>query len=189
MPKRRLDRSKHKSRQKAVLSIAVTPETKADLDRASKASGRSLSAEAEHRIARSFRDDQAGQAAFEMGFDLAFGRRLTGLLMLLGHAARDAGMVAATAANDQPPPQIPAGAGKTAVLLDKLDAWIESPTGYAAAAAAINAVLDQLRPDGQPSQPHIFRFAGTPLAVIAPRLGTLADRLKDFAPEQDQPKV
>src|SRR3954468_22244904 len=69
------------------LGLRVSKHVKQQLNEAAKASGRSLSQEAELRLESSFK---AQNAVFD-ALDLAFGRHWTGLLLAIAHVAQVSG--------------------------------------------------------------------------------------------------
>lgn len=112
---------KDKSR---VLTTRITERTRAALEAASEAAGRSLSQEIEVRLEASFHGDKEARVFS----DAFYGTELASLLELLGKAMRDAGSQAAMLA----------GAGRTD--------WLDSPAGYRQAVLAALEVLSTLSP-------------------------------------------
>ena len=101
-----------------VLSTRITPETRTHLEAASKATGRSLSQEIEHRLARTFRDDRQ--------IESVFGSRRNFMLMRLIAA------IAATPHNPKHP-----GAD-----------WLDDPFLFDQVAQSISVLLPLVRPQG-----------------------------------------
>ena len=73
--------------ERVPLGLRVTTEMRAKLNEAATASGRSLSQEAELRLEHSFKSQDILMEAL----DLAYGRHLTALLMILARAMQEAG--------------------------------------------------------------------------------------------------
>src|SRR5262245_2407464 len=73
--------------ERVPLGLRVTPSLKSVLDKAAERSGRSQSQEAELRLERTFRD----QSLLPDALELAYGRQLAGLLMILARAMKDGG--------------------------------------------------------------------------------------------------
>lgn len=116
------------------LGLRVTPDLKAQLDRAATASGRSQSQEAELRLESTFK---AGQAVYD-ALDLAYGRRLTGILLAAVNAAQLT--------------------GTRAVSLSQWnfyggEEWVLDPYAYDQAVKAINFILEAFRPKGEIALP------------------------------------
>lgn len=128
--------------ERHALGLRVTKETKAQLDAAAKASGRSLSQEAELRLEHTFK---AGNAVFD-ALDLAYGRHWTGILLAISN------LVQVT--------------GSRAVFLSqwKVDSgedWETDPYAYDQVVRGITLVLESFRPKGAieaPSAPLNMPF-------------------------------
>jgi len=114
------------------LGLRVTTEVKEKLDHAAKASGRSQSMEAELRLEQTFRSDQE---LFD-ALDLAYGRELTGLLMILARVMHLAGT---------------RGAFASSFTVNSPN-WLDDPFAYDQCAKAVNKVLEELRPAGDPKR-------------------------------------
>jgi predicted transcriptional regulator len=131
------------------LGLRVTPEIKKRLDDAAKDNGRSQSQEAEMRLEHTFTATNAVLDAL----DLAYGRRLTGLLLAMAHAAQLTGTRAVFVSQAN----ITGG-----------EDWMSDPYAYDQAVKAIEVLLEAYRPAGKvripPPQP------GLPEAAYA-RLG------------------
>jgi hypothetical protein len=124
-----------------MLGLRVTPEHKERLDAAAASSGRSQSQEAESRIEFSFdREDLLTDV-----LRLAYGRRVAGILQLLGSAMLHSGVNALLSAAGGPL----ADDGKA-----DFTGWTEDPDAYEQAKRSVVAILDRLRPEGQISNPH-----------------------------------
>ncbi|HWA21528.1 MAG TPA: TraY domain-containing protein [Caulobacterales bacterium] len=122
------------SAERVPLGLRVTPATKKRLDEAATASGRSQSQEAEMRLEQTF---NAENAVFD-ALDLAYGKRLTGLLLAIAHAAQITGTRAVSVS------QLNFFGGEE---------WGSDPYAYDQAARAINAVLEAYRPRGKIAVP------------------------------------
>ncbi len=103
------------------LGLKVTPEIKNKLDAAAKANGRTQSQEAEARIEQTFR----GADYLEQAMDLAYGPRLTVLLLLMGRAMNEIGRHAPFPTN-----------------------WMDQASLFDEAVAAVGEALAAFRPDG-----------------------------------------
>ena len=113
------------------LGLKVTPEIKTRLDAAARYSGRTQSQETELRLEQSFRAEGLLSPALE----LAYGRPLAALLMMLGRGMSTAGRHGAAAATQS---------------FDKMDAWPSNPYAFDQAAQAAKVIIDGLRPPGDP---------------------------------------
>jgi hypothetical protein len=103
------------------VGIRTTEELKAQIEAAALMSGRSVAAEIEHRLERSFRDDGWLDAAL----DAAYGSRNAGVLMLLGRVMRDASAFA-----------------EATTLPD----WLDDHGDFDAVARGLDTVIAALRP-------------------------------------------
>ena len=131
------------------LGLRVTPEIKKRLDDAAKDNGRSQSQEAEMRLEHTFTATNAVLDAL----DLAYGRRLTGLLLAMAHAAQLTGTRAVFVSQ-----QNVAGG----------EDWMSDPYAYDQAVKATQAILEAYRPAGKVRMP--WSQPGLPEAAYA-RLG------------------
>jgi hypothetical protein len=122
-----------KEGEKATLGIRASADLKQRLDLAAKRNGRSLSQEAEHRLEESLRDE-LGQM-----LELAYGRPLAGLLMMIGHAMQLVGKRAAFEATHS---------------YDAIDRWPTNPYAFDQAVNAAAAVLEGMRPPGNRELPQ-----------------------------------
>ena len=118
------------------LGLKVTADLKNQLDSAARASGRTQSQEAEKRLEQSFRD----QALLNQVLELAYGKRLGGLLLLIGRAMFDAGRHSAFIATRK---------------LKDVENWLDNAYGYDQAVQAAHKVLEVLRPKGDTSPPNL----------------------------------
>jgi hypothetical protein len=130
-----------KKGEKTTLSLRVTPSLKERLDSAGDLSGRNLSQEAEIRLERSFHE----QDLLISALDLAFGTETTALLLIFGEAIRSATTTARFS---------------TTFALEVATEWTSDPYAYGEAAKAIAAVLDALRPEGEPIPPKFGSIPG-----------------------------
>jgi hypothetical protein len=117
--------------QRSALGLRVTPQIKELLDSKTKQSGRTQSQEAELRIELTFRAEQQ----LAQGLELVFGRQLSGLLMLLGRAMRDAGHLAGY---------------QSARTFEGAENWMCNSYAYDQAAEAANVILEAFRPQSEP---------------------------------------
>lgn len=116
------------------LGLRVTPDIKKRLDDAAKDNGRSQSQEAEMRLENTFK---ATNAVFD-ALDLAFGKRLTGLLLAMAHASQLTGTRAVFVS------QLNVAGGEN---------WVSDPYAYDQAVRAILAILEAFRPTGKIEMP------------------------------------
>jgi hypothetical protein len=132
------------------LSFRLTPESKARIDKAAAASGRSISQEVELRLDLSFRDIDAFDRAIEVGH----GRQIAGLLMLFGRVMRDVGAHAAH------------------LSTGTIDSnWLTDPFAFDQVAKGIATALEAFRPAGEARAP------AEQDAERAARLGRLGELL------------
>ncbi len=115
--------------ERATLSMRITSDLWHRLDHDARASGRSLSAEAEFRLARSFQE----QDLLDQVLTLAYGPQLAELVAMLGRAMKAAGSAAAL--NGE-------------YSWDAVDRWAEIPYAFNEAFAAAVTILEGRRPDG-----------------------------------------
>jgi hypothetical protein len=125
MPKGRKPKGEY-SGKSLVFSTRISPELRGALEKAAKSSGRSLSQEVEHRLRRSFAED-------ETIVDL-FGSRQTYRVMRM--------MADAIHLCQRPGEAI----GRPDVTFD----WITNPAVFHLARQAIISILDIIEPDGLP---------------------------------------
>lgn len=116
------------------LGLRVTKETKQKLDRAAHASGRSQSQEAELRLEQSF---NSTSALFD-ALDLAYGRRWTGLLLLLAQTAQFTGTRAVSASQFN---------------FNGCEDWASDPYSYDQVFHAMTFLLEVFRPPGKIALP------------------------------------
>lgn len=120
------------------LGLRVTPEMKEKLDAAARQSGRSQSQEAELRLEHSFRDENI----FESVQDRVYGAQLSGLLTLIARAMRDIGGSLGQYKD-----------GKWEFRSDSIEDWLSNPFAYDQAVKGVNAILEAVRPEGEPIAP------------------------------------
>jgi len=118
------------------LGLRVTPDIKKRLDDAAKDNGRSQSQEAEMRLEHTFTATNAVLDAL----DLAYGRRLTGLILAMAHAAQLTGTRAISLS------QYNFHSGED---------WMSDPYAYDQAVKAIETVLEAYRPAGKIKLPPV----------------------------------
>ncbi len=138
------------------LGLKVTADLKNQLDSAARASGRTQSQEAEKRLEQSFRD----QALLNQVLELAYGKRLGGLLLLIGRAMFDAGRHSAFTATRK---------------LKDVENWLDNAYGYDQAMQAAHRVLEVLRPKGDTSPPNL-----QPSEVVGSIEGFSSGEMFDF---------
>ena len=124
------------------LSTRIRSDTRAALEEAAKASGRSLSQECEHRLRRSFDEDEAlidrlgGRQLYAMFRMIAAAMELTVMQWQQFSSAKD----------------------------ERFD-WIADPFGYDQAMKAAISVMDRLRPPGDPTMPAMSAPEGIPQEI------------------------
>jgi hypothetical protein len=115
----------------AVLAWRVRPETRADIERAAQASGRSMSQEVEHRLKGSFAEDKEIKDRFGSERSYAVMRLMASTIVAIR----------------------PAGAADAD--------WLNDPVLFDRAVEGIAAVLAHLRPKGRrPSKKSIWKISG-----------------------------
>jgi hypothetical protein len=145
MAKGRPRKRKPKPGERVPLGLRVTPHLKDALDRAAAESGRSQSQEAEFRIERSFAEQRSLLEALE----LTYGRELAGILLMLGESMKLSGTHAGFIATD---------------TLEGSQKWWDNAYSFAQASEAAAAVLDAIKPEGDPTPPQESSFiVGEPL--------------------------
>lgn len=113
------------------IGIRTTKELHDRVESAAKRSGRSIAQEIEFRLERSFAVDEEARTAL----DVAYGRRLAGLLMLIGRTMRQVGSTTrrlSTGHQDNLP-------GRS---------WFSDPWAFNEAVQAANRLIDGYRPTG-----------------------------------------
>ncbi|MBV9859869.1 MAG: TraY domain-containing protein [Alphaproteobacteria bacterium] len=172
------------------VGFRASRDLKQRLEAAAKASGRSLSTEAQFRLERSF--DR--ESLFPDSLKLAFGPGLSGMLFMLGRVMSESGRSALFQKSNG----APASAG-----------WLADPFAYAEAVAAAIKVLEEFRPEGDAQPRNIgARFAtarifevvneGGPYpfgerewidlarSLLGPDLIAQSKRLREGAQEEDE---
>ena len=129
------------------LGLRVTKETKKKLTDAANASGRSQSREAEFRLEQTF---NSTNTLFD-ALDLAYGRRWTGILLAVAHAAQLTGT---------------RGLAVNKWNFEGAEDWMMDPYAYDQAVKAANTILQAFRPIGDVSAQPVGDFARLPLASL-----------------------
>jgi len=129
--------------ERVSLGLKVTSNIKKRLDKAARASGRTQSQEAEFRLERSFDHQDLLQNAME----LAYGRPLAGVLLILAKAIKGAGENAAFGA----------ATVSSSHTLDGPPKWLDIPYAYDQAVRAANRILEAVRPLGDAEMPKHMR--------------------------------
>src|SRR5690348_6682901 len=132
--------------QRVSLGLKVTPEIKNKLDAAAKENGRTQSQEAEVRIEQSFR----GREYLDQAMELAYGRRLAGLLQVIARVMVDTGRY---------------GGFLSTRTAEGAENWTDDAYAFDQVIAAVNAVLCGMRPAGEPDPPPIAAALESPLGV------------------------
>jgi hypothetical protein len=150
----------------SAVTVRIPGQLKNQLDDAAAQSGRTQSEEAAQRIQASFiaQDDAPNVLR------LAYGDRLTSVLLALAYVMQRAGVFAALAS---------ARILKTGDLLHAADNWITNPVGWGQAIEAARVLLDGLSPLGDATPPGLRELEGDfPAADLPLHLGeTMATRL------------
>jgi hypothetical protein len=108
------------------------------LDHHARASGRSLSAEAEFRLERSFQE----QDLLDQVLTLAYGRQTAGLVEALGRTIWETVFAAS----------------RPAKSLVQSEDWLSDPRVFAAVEEAVDIIFECLRPAGDAEPPLIVHF-------------------------------
>lgn len=154
-------------RKRQHLTLRVRDQTKRSLEYHANANQRSLSEEAEARLEISFGSEKVLHEALE----LAYGKQLAGLFLLLTRAMDEAGGIAAVYGNLAKTgwsPGIPPAP------------WLQEPYAFDQVAKAAVAILEAIRPSGDPSPPKVQdRITREYLADLGPICaGTIVWQLK-----------
>jgi hypothetical protein len=121
-----------KAGERASLGLRVSGDLKHRIDQAAQRAGRTQGQEAELRLERSFHE----QELLPQILDLAYGRRLAGMLMLLGREMRSCGLGSWILSTQ-----------------DHLtgEGWFSDAYAYDQVVQAVNEILEQYRPSGDPN--------------------------------------
>ena len=133
--------------ERIALGLRVTKETKRKLDDAVYSSGRSQSQEAEFRLEQTFNADNSLFAAL----DLAYGRRWSGIVLAIAHAAQLAGV--------------------RSMMINHWnfeggEDWVLDPYAYDQAVKAANAILEAFRPKGEIALSPVSDFSRYPVSMF-----------------------
>ena len=148
--------TKRKSTDQVQLNVRMREGLRAKLEQSAKKNYESLNREVVDRLERSFdRQDLLVEA-----LSMTYGKRLAGILMIVGRAMEEAGRQAAFATD----------------LRRSSDSWMEVPFAYREAFRAAALVLNALRPPGEvtgltPGNLEIFTGLGDDIGLF------VADRL------------
>ena len=135
-------RRQPKPGERVSLGLRVTAAMKAALDRAALENGRSQSQEAEFRIEQTF----AAEKSLIEALNFNYGPELAFMLQAMGEAMKAAGGTAGFHVADKP---------------EDARRWWDHPYSFAQAMQAAHAVLDAMKPAGDPKPPR-----PTPLQTI-----------------------
>jgi plasmid stability protein len=127
-------------RRRSNLTLRVRDETKAALERNAAANGRSLSEEAETLLDQALRSPQL----LDQAFDLALGQAPAGLVLLIVRAMQIVG----------------SEAGIVATGHFVADGWLAAPYVFGQVVAALEAIIEAPRPEGDASPPNAPLGAG-----------------------------
>ena len=133
---------------RAIVGFRVAPALRTALEDAARAKGRSLSQEAESRLEASF----ARGALLDDALELAYGKRLAGLLMLLGEAMGAVGSTVAFVMDRTP---------------KALAAWADEPAAFNEALDCAIAILEGKKVPGADAPP----IAGIPVKGLGKGMG------------------
>jgi len=141
------------------LTLRVRAEVKEALERQATKSGRSLSAEAGVWMEQAL----LSEGVIDQALDLAFGRQVAGLVLLLARVVRDAGAHAAFMATS---------------TMDGAANWLSNPYAVAQVSTAVAAVFEAIQPEGDAAPPQVPGLApGNP--ALKEILETLGRRCAD----------
>jgi hypothetical protein len=155
--------------KRSTVSLRLTADIKAKLDKAAKAADRPFSQEAELRLERSFDREQLLPEILT----LAFGAELAGILLMLGTAMHETGT---------------ATGFMSKFTLEGASAWFNDPFAYEQAKQAALQILRSLKPAGEVVAPKVpsvipdiaeklgIGFANSVLAAVSGEDGTEADK-------------
>jgi hypothetical protein len=154
---------KPKPGKRVSLGLKVNSEIKMRLDDVAAANGRTQSQEAELRLERTFRAEDAAHQQLA----LAYGERAAAVVLMIARAMHEAGTCAAFAVTH---------------TLEGSVNWLDVPYGFDQARKAANRILDLARPIGEPMTPPsiaaLASFKGRPMTkelltyVAAEGMGT-----------------
>src|SRR5436309_3384544 len=120
-------------RKRNTVTMRLRDDTKTMLEAAAKVRSRSLSAEIEARVEQSL-------YSIEQGFELAYGKRLAGLILVVARAMHDTGTSE--------------GFRKTFTLDGSVN-WLREPWAYQQAMNAANTIFECFRPEGEAVPPRV----------------------------------
>jgi hypothetical protein len=133
VPLDKLAMAKRKSTDQVQLNVRMRESLRAKLEQSAKKNYESLNREVVDRLERSFdRQDLLVEA-----LSMTYGKRLAGILMIVGRAMEEAGRQAGFATD----------------LRRSSDSWMEVPFAYREAATAAALVLNAFRPPGEVTVP------------------------------------
>jgi hypothetical protein len=134
------------------------------LGAAAKIAGRSISEEIEFRLDWSF----FGQRATIEALDLAYSKELVGILLVIAETMSAVGPHAGFIATHAP---------------EDSRNWLNNPYAFAQATQAAHAILDALKPPGDPTPPHVepIMTIGDPLPPGYDLKARYADLGRSFA--------
>jgi hypothetical protein len=116
--------------ERSTLSMRITSDLWHRLDQAARASGRSLSAEAEFRLERSFQE----QDLLDQVLTLAYGQQLGAVLMAVGTVMKVVGGGAAL---------------QSTLSIEAVERWLDNPYAFAQALQAAVHVIGAMAPPGE----------------------------------------
>lgn len=160
--------AKRKSTDQVQLNVRMREGLRAKLEQSAKKNYESLNREVVDRLERSFdRQDLLVEA-----LSMTYGKRLAGILMIVGRAMEETGRQAAFATD----------------LRRSSDGWMEVPFAYREAVTTAALVLNAFRPPGEVTGPspvyrEIFKMGGEDIGLL------VADRLVDAVKKKAPPDL
>lgn len=152
-PKRGRPAAPEKERRSENLTLRVRSDVKEALEAHAIKNGRSVSAEAEAWLGQAL----LSEGVLDQALDLAFGRQVGGLTLLIGNILRDVGSSAGF---------------QSTQTLDGSKNWLSDPYAFDQAAKALTQLFEQLRPDGEIVIPMRGGLAtGLDLSALSENLG------------------
>ena len=136
MPRQTKARKKSGAGKRYPLNMRTTKAMRGKLERAAAAAGRSLAQEVEFRLERSFLQNEIMIG----GLELAYGRQLAGVLLMLGDGMRGSCQAANTLIQLSKPPD------QRVVDFSFPPDWLNMPFVFDQAVQCVDAILEALRP-------------------------------------------
>jgi hypothetical protein len=182
MPKKVTRTRRKEAGKRYALNMRATFEVRQALERAAAQSGRSLAQEVEHRLERSFHEQELLPETLE----LAFGGHLAGLLFTIGSCVAPLGPVWAIQHTGYRATDGDTLRGLGDAFRQVAANWPDDPYAYDQLIIAANKILEELRPPGDRTMPEDRREAAGKLSGRQVADGALAG-LKDPPAEPAEP--